>query len=232
MTSYARAPRSPARIAHCPALMMSSAGRPSRRACRCAHQSPTTIAVAMRMPYQRTGNGPKPKISGIWNAMKPGEANMTDYDKPRGAVSPRNPRAIEMVGAAGLEPARPFGQKILSLRRLPVTPRPRRMQSYAKLSFQVATILPTGMSFANSRLYGSDHSDLRSSPDEYGGPLLHRARVRPAARRGRPLGRLARVRSVRRLGGQPPPPPDHPAEPPRSRIPAQQAHRRPSPGRA
>ena len=29
-----------------------------------------------------------------------------------------------MVRTAGLEPARPFGQKILSLQRLPVPPRP------------------------------------------------------------------------------------------------------------
>src|SRR5436190_10440309 len=99
--------------------MMSSAGKPSRRACRCPHHSPTTMAVAMRMPYQRTGNGPKPPICGIWNAIEPGDANMTDYDKPRRVVRPNNGGAGEMVGAAGFEPARPFGQKILSLRRLP-----------------------------------------------------------------------------------------------------------------
>src|SRR5439155_886099 len=59
----------PARMAHCATLMMSSAGRPSRFAWRWATQSPTTIEVAMRIPYQRTGNGPNPKIAGIWNAM-------------------------------------------------------------------------------------------------------------------------------------------------------------------
>jgi hypothetical protein len=38
----------------------------------------------------------------------------------------RSDRAREVVvGAAGFEPARPCGQRILSPRRLPVTPRPR-----------------------------------------------------------------------------------------------------------
>src|SRR5881296_1703009 len=108
----------PARMDHCATLVMSSAGRPSRFAWRCATQSPTTIEVAMRMPYQRTGNGPNPKIAGIWNAMAPGDANMTDYDKPWEAVSPRNAGARNVVGAAGFEPARPFGQRLLRLRRL------------------------------------------------------------------------------------------------------------------
>src|SRR5437763_12736676 len=75
-----------------------------------------------------------------------------------------------------------------------------------------------GIAFASTKRNGSDYSDLRSSPDEYGGPLLHRARVWPAARRGQPLGRLARVRSVRRLGGHPLRARDHAAEPRRSRI--------------
>src|SRR3989442_11206830 len=110
----------PARIAHCPTLMMSSAGRPSRFAWRWATQRPTTIEVAMRMPYQRTGNGPNPKIAGIWNAMAPGDANMTHYDKPWEAVSPRNAGVRNVVGAAGFEPARPRGQRILSPRRLPL----------------------------------------------------------------------------------------------------------------
>src|SRR5438094_10164339 len=78
----------PARIDHCPTLMMSSAGRPSRFAWRWASQSPTTIEVAMRMPYQRTGNGTSPKIAGIWNAMSPGDANMTNYDTFLHAVRP------------------------------------------------------------------------------------------------------------------------------------------------
>jgi hypothetical protein len=32
------------------------------------------MAVAMRMPYQRTTSGP------IWKATEPGEANMSPYD--------------------------------------------------------------------------------------------------------------------------------------------------------
>src|SRR5947208_10163555 len=54
-------------MAHCPTLMMSSAGSPSRRAWRWPSQSPTTIAVAMRMPYQRMTIGPS------WKAIAPGE---------------------------------------------------------------------------------------------------------------------------------------------------------------
>src|SRR5206468_10296633 len=100
----------PARMDHCATLMMSSAGRPSRLAWRWATQSPTTIEVAMRMPYQRTGNGPNPKIAGIWNAMAPGDANMTDYDKPWEAVSPRNATASarEPQGRNADQPARPL----------------------------------------------------------------------------------------------------------------------------
>src|SRR5256885_4833479 len=91
----------PARIDHCPTLMMSSAGRPSRFARRWASQSPTTIEVAMRMPYQRTGNGPNPKIAGIWNAMAPGDANMTTYDTFPDAFRPRNAEASETVEGGG-----------------------------------------------------------------------------------------------------------------------------------
>src|SRR5262249_22502718 len=39
-----------------------------------------------------------------------------------------------LVGAAGLEPARPFGQKILSLRRLPLRHAPVRMHCIARKS--------------------------------------------------------------------------------------------------
>src|ERR1700704_87377 len=91
----------PARIDHCPTLMMSSAGRPSRFAWRWPTQSPTTIEVAMRMPYQRTGNGPSPKRPGIWNAMAPGDANMPTYDTFPGAVRPRNADASETVEGGG-----------------------------------------------------------------------------------------------------------------------------------
>src|SRR5207247_10421266 len=103
----------PARMDHCATLMMSSAGRPSRLAWRWATQSPTTIEVAMRIPYQRTGNGPNPKIAGIWNAMAPGDANMTDYDKPWEAVSPRNATASarEPQGRNADQPARPREQR-------------------------------------------------------------------------------------------------------------------------
>ena len=62
-----RAPSKPARTAHWAAVMMSSAGRPSRLACRWASQRATTIDVAMRIPYQRITRGP------IWKAMAPGE---------------------------------------------------------------------------------------------------------------------------------------------------------------
>src|SRR6266850_7072682 len=79
----------------------------------------------MRMPYQRTGNGPNPKIAGIWNAMAPGDANMTNYDKPPEAVSPRNAAERKLVGAAGFEPARPFGQNLLRVPRLPLRHAPR-----------------------------------------------------------------------------------------------------------
>ncbi len=38
--------------------------------------TPTMIAVAMRMPYQRMGNGPYPNTAGMRNATGPGEANI------------------------------------------------------------------------------------------------------------------------------------------------------------
>src|SRR5437879_2549042 len=55
----------------------------------------------MRMPYQRTGSGPNPKIAGIWNAMAPGDANMTTYDTFPDAVRPRNAEASETVEGGG-----------------------------------------------------------------------------------------------------------------------------------
>lgn len=44
---------------------------------------------------------------------------------PSTSINQRNAQKyLELVGAAGLEPARPYGQQILSLLRLPVSPRP------------------------------------------------------------------------------------------------------------
>ena len=82
---------------------MSSAGRPSRFACRCAIHSATTIDGAIRIPYQRMTTGPS------WKAMAPGEL-MTVEDSMRGRVlcSTAMPRArVVFLGTGGaLNPER------------------------------------------------------------------------------------------------------------------------------
>src|SRR5947208_13786707 len=69
----------------------------------------------MRMPYQRRTTGP------IWNAIAPGELITVLR------ITRREGRLV--VGAAGLEPARPRGQRLLRPSRLPVPPRPRAARS-------------------------------------------------------------------------------------------------------
>src|SRR5437667_11357686 len=112
--------------------MMSSAGRRSRLAWRWPSQRPATIAVAMRMPYQRRTTGP------IWNAIAPGELITVLR------ITRREGRLV--VGAAGLEPARPRGQRLLRASRLPVPPRPPALPSEAPV-FRVGLLHPSLLVF-------------------------------------------------------------------------------------
>jgi hypothetical protein len=62
-----------------------------------------------------------------------------------------------LVRTAGLEPARPIGQKILSLQRLPVPPRPHGPDCPAHLSTGQAALVnhnsaATSLRFSRSRI--------------------------------------------------------------------------------
>src|SRR5438445_4904451 len=80
----------------------------------------------MRMPYQRRTTGP------IWNAIAPGELITVLR------ITRREGRLV--VGAAGLEPARPRGQRLLRPSRLPVPPRPQ-LYRQRLLYFSLASLI-------------------------------------------------------------------------------------------
>src|SRR2546427_12272760 len=93
----------------------------------------------MRMAYQRRTTGP------IWNAIAPGEL-ITAL-----RITRREGRLV--VGAAGLEPARPRAQRLLRPSRLPVPPRPHSLPSEA-LQLLVRLLDPSLLAFLHPELLG------------------------------------------------------------------------------
>src|SRR5205809_1080119 len=157
----------------------------------------------MRMPYQRRTTGP------IWNAIAPGELITVLR------ITRREGRLV--VGAAGLEPARPRGQRLLRPSRLPVPPRPHALPSEA-LVLLVGLLDPSLLVFLHAELLGLpvllgllrlDHAPLGLGDPFVDGldpgrhvrlfaledeRLLHRPEARGMAHRRRPL----RLREARR----------------------------------
>src|SRR2546425_4367114 len=101
----------------------------------------------MRMPYQRRTTGP------IWNAIAPGELITVLR------ITRREGRLV--VGAAGLEPARPRGQRLLRPSRLPVPPRPHALPSEA-LVFLVGLLDPSLLVFLHAERSEEHTSELQS----------------------------------------------------------------------